>query len=442
MRHALPQTYSEERLKHQVESLQTEEDKACAIAKYAVKEAEFERSKRIRLTSDDFRTIRTIGRGAFGVVRVVEKADNGRIFAMKTMRKLDMIRAKQLAHVRSEKDFLSSVSSPWVVELFYSFQDANCLNLVMEYLPGGDMMSLLIKLDIFSEEMARFYMAEAVLAIDSVHEQGFIHRDIKPDNILLDADGHIKLTDFGLSTGFHETHDSDYYQSLFHGSTANMRKSRSGDRLAVRLSNSKIELSSRPADKTVENWKRNRRALAYSTVGTTDYVAPEVFGRSGYGKECDWWSLGAILYEMLIGYPPFMADTPAESYRKIINWRDTLVIPKDANISESAKNLIRRLLTDADQRLGLFGAHEIKSHPFFAGIDWNNIRTSQAPYIPELASPSDTTHFPNTDDLNVEVNLAVAGETNTMRQQKDLAFVGYTFRRFESLRSRTRSRIF
>lgn len=378
-------------------------------------------------------------------MKVVEKIDNGRIYAMKTMRKVDMIKSKQLAHVKSEKDFLSSVSSPWVVELFYSFQDANYLNLVMEYLPGGDLMSLLIKLDIFPESLARFYIAEIVLAIESVHAQGFVHRDIKPDNILIDADGHIKLTDFGLSTGFHETHDSDYYQRLFHGTS--LRKSRSGDRLmANATSKSKIDLSLVPAspESRLENWKKNRRALAYSTVGTTDYVAPEVFGRAGYGKECDWWSLGAILYEMLVGCPPFLSDTPAECCRKIINWRDALAIPRDASVSEPAKNLIRRLMTDADQRLGLFGAQEIKSHPFFTGVDWERLRETQAPYVPEISGPADTSQFPPSSELGhdlVERPVLPGSETNTLRQQKDLAFVGYTFRRFESLRSRTRSRI-
>lgn len=356
-----------------------------------------------------------------------------------------MIKNKHLAHVKSEKDFLSNVASPWVVELFYSFQDANSLNLVMEYQPGGDLMTLLIKLDIFPESLAKFYVAEIVLAIESVHNQGFVHRDIKPDNILIDADGHIKLTDFGLSTGFHETHDSDYYQRLFHGTS--LRKSRSGDRLMASpsKSGSKIDLSiSDTPEKRVEHWKKNRRALAYSTVGTTDYVAPEVFGRAGYGKECDWWSLGAILYEMIVGRPPFLSDTPSQCCRKIVNWRDTLVIPKEANISEPAKNLIRRLMTDADQRLGLFGAQEIKSHPFFAGIDWDRLRDTDAPYIPEISGPADTSQFPTPSELDSDFMkrpVMPGGETNSIRQQKDLAFVGYTFRRFESLRSRTRSRI-
>jgi len=356
---------------------------------------------------------------------------------MKTMRKTEMIRSNQLAHVRAEKDFLSSASSPWVVELFYSFQDTHNLHLVMEYLAGGDLMSLLIKKDIFPEDMARFYLAECVLAIESVHQLGFVHRDVKPDNILIDREGHLKLTDFGLATGFHELHDSEYYQTLLGKST--VKKSRSGERLAMSQSASKIDLSPQSSsDKTAEHWKRNRRALAYSTVGTTDYVAPEVFAHKGYGKECDWWSLGAIFYEMLVGFPPFMSDTPSECMHKIVNWRETFMFPKDSLVSEPAKNLIRRLLTDADQRLGLFGAHEIKAHPFFTGIDWESLRSRKAPFVPQLCSPQDTSNFPPASELldpHERLN-AFGNETNTVKQQKDLAFVGYTFRRFESLRSR------
>ena len=195
-----------------------------------------------------------------------------------------MLKHEQLAHVRSERDVLAESESPWVVNLICSFQDSENLYLLMEFLPGGDLMTLLIDRDIFPEEMTRFYVAEIVLAIESVHRLGFAHRDIKPDNILLDARGHVKLTDFGLSTGFNATHEAVYYQKMF--------------KYPVTFTKHHVALKSNQDQddktKTYEgNSRKSRRLLAYSTVGTPDYIAPEVFYKKGYGRECDWWSLGA-----------------------------------------------------------------------------------------------------------------------------------------------------
>lgn len=410
------------------------------------KEADYLRARRIRIGASDFRTLQVIGRGAFGTVKLVQKVDNGKLYAMKMMRKADMIKHDQLAHIRSERDLLAESESPWVVQLYYSFQDAHYLYLIMEYLPGGDMMSLLIKYDIFSEEMARFYVAECVLAIESVHQLGFIHRDIKPDNILFDTRGHVKLTDFGLSTGFHRTHDSAYYQRLLKG-PGRRPKSPARDDSTSGSSNDRRsthhpthQQRAPPINLTmdrgsgVDTWRKNRRALAYSTVGTPDYIAPEVFLNRGYGKECDWWSLGAIMFEMLVGYPPFCSESHSETYHKILRWRESLLFPSDVFISPAAENLIRRLLCDAEHRLGRFGAEELKAHPFFAGIDWATIRECPAPFVPRLRSMADTSHFPVEEVQSALQDLPlVPPESGTLTRQKDLAFVGYTFRRFETL---------
>jgi serine/threonine-protein kinase LATS1/2 len=159
-----------------------------------------------------FVKIKPIGVGAFGEVTLVRKIDTKHLYAMKTLRKADVLKRNQVAHVKAERDILAEADNEWVVKLYYSFQDSDILYFVMDYIPGGDLMSLLIKLGIFEEHLARFYIAELTCAVESVHKMGFIHRDIKPDNILIDKEGHIKLTDFGLCTGFRWTHNSKYYQ--------------------------------------------------------------------------------------------------------------------------------------------------------------------------------------------------------------------------------------
>ncbi|KAI9104523.1 serine/threonine protein kinase [Phlyctochytrium arcticum] len=399
------------------------------------RESEFLRLRRVRLGVNDFVTVKVIGKGAFGEVRLVQKADTGKIYAMKTLRKSEMVKKDQLAHVKAERDVLAeSVNTSWVVQLYYSFQDPQYLYLIMEFLPGGDLMTMLIKYDTFSEDVTRFYMAECVSAIDAVHALGYVHRDIKPDNLLIDKDGHVKLSDFGLSTGFHKTHDSTYYQRLLD----NTNPASKIDHIGTQKN---IDLTFSRRDK-LATWKRNRRALAYSTVGTPDYIAPEVFSQRGYGKECDWWSLGAIMFECLVGYPPFCSENPHETYRKIINWRDHLYVPDDVHLSREAEDLIRCLLCDADQRLT---AAHIRAHPFFRGVDWTNIRRTRAPFIPQLKSITDTSYFPTEDLAGVPQQVgasAAAGQaldnmmtgTADFGPGKDLAFVGYTFKRWETIR--------
>lgn len=351
------------------------------------RESGFLRLRRTRLGLDDFRTVKVIGKGAFGEVRVVQKVDTGKIYAMKTLKKAEMFKKDQLAHVRAERDVLAESNSPWVVQLYYSFQDSLFLYLLMEFLPGGDLMTMLIKYDTFSEDVTRFYMAECVLALEGIHKLGFIHRDIKPDNILIDAKGHIKLSDFGLSTGFHKQHDSAYYQRLFENS--NQTQQQSG-RNSVAVNSIVLTLSSKDQ---IATWKANRRKLAYSTVGTPDYIAPEIFLQQGYGQECDWWSLGAIMFECLCGYPPFCSDDAHQTYKKILGLEWTF--PDDVHLSHEAIDLIKRLLCPAQHRLGLNGgAKEIREHSFFHGVDFNSIRSIEAPFVPTLKSITDTSYFP------------------------------------------------
>lgn len=189
------------------------EDAQCQMRRMLhQKESNYIRLKRAKMEKSLFQKIKTLGIGAFGEVTLVRKKDVGHLYAMKTLRKSDVLKRNQVAHVKAERDILAEADNEWVVKLYYSFQDRDNLYFVMDYVPGGDLMGLLIKKGIFEEPLAIHYIGELVLAIESVHKMGFIHRDIKPDNILIDRDGHIKLTDFGLCTGFRWTHNSKYYQ--------------------------------------------------------------------------------------------------------------------------------------------------------------------------------------------------------------------------------------
>ena len=192
----------------------SDEKREEKLRNHAAKETEFLRLKRSRLGAEDFEALKVIGKGAFGEVRLVQKVDTGHIYAMKVLRKSDMVEKEQIAHVRAERDILVEADHQWVVKMFFSFQDPLNLYLVMEFLPGGDLMTLLMKEDTLSEEVAQFYIAETVIAVDYIHSLGFIHRDIKPDNLLLDSRGHIKLSDFGLCTGLKKSHRTEYYRDL------------------------------------------------------------------------------------------------------------------------------------------------------------------------------------------------------------------------------------
>jgi serine/threonine kinase 38 len=343
----------------------SEEESQKIKKEYLNKEIENLRIKRQKISIRDYDPITIIGKGAFGEVRVCKHKETGEISAIKKMKKDEMHKKNQILHVRAERTVLSEAQNPWIVELKASFQDDIHLYLVMDFLAGGDLMSLLMAKDILPEEEAKFYAAELVLAIESVHNLKCIHRDLKPDNVLIDKTGHIKLSDFGLSKQF----ENDLYENA-QPTPPPEDPEESSFMKSIREAN------------LAKNKKR--RLFAYSTVGTPDYIAPEMFTRKGYGPEVDWWSLGIILYEMLIGYPPFFSDSPTETCKKIVNWKQHLVIPPDAKISKDAIDLIKKLIADVEIRLGYNGADEIKRHPFFKNINWDKIREIKPNYIPDV----------------------------------------------------------
>ena len=344
---------------------------------------------REKQTIRDYESIAIIGRGAFGEVHVCRHKTTGEIVAIKKIKKEVLFTKNQVIHVRNEQLFMSKVRSPWIVELKASFQDDEYLYLVMEYLPGGDLMNLIIKKDILTEDEARFYIAELILSIESIHKLECIHRDIKPDNILIDKNGHIKLSDFGLAK---------ISEKLFEKNNNNLSECQNG--------------------KNIYRHEKN-----YSCVGTAYYVAPEVLIKKGYGPEVDWWSVGVIFFEMLVGYAPFCSKETSEVCYKILNWKKYLKIPSKIKISREAEDLISKLINNPKKRLGLNGAEEIKSHPFFKGLDWDNILNSKAPFIPELKNDYDTHYFDSYD-----IKEPFYPSIKKKKKRKDVEYLGYTYK--------------
>lgn len=347
--------------------------------------------RRKRVSIKDFKILSPIGAGAFGIIRLAECRHTGNVYALKQMRK-SIIRTKnQLERIYNERALLAQNASDFVVKLFYTFQDDKHLYQVMEYLPGGDLMSYLIKYDKFSEEDTKFYMAQLVHAVDLVHQLGFVHRDVKPDNIVLDSEGHLKLLDFGLCKFSPMIEDKDKANGEYQTIKGNIRCANSNIESNKEIS----KVTDIPFDTKNENEGKNQefngssnllkepgsdqnkdvnislkhldRKTIHSTVGTPQYMAPEIFLRQGYTHLVDWWSVGILMYECLYGGVPFNDDThnPIKVAIKVMQWEKLLLLPHPCRkISPEALDLLKNLLCHPSKR---FDGEQIKKHPFFNG---------------------------------------------------------------------------
>jgi len=294
-----------------------------------------------RPTVDDFEMVRVLGKGSFGKVMLCKKIDTGMLYAIKVLKKQHVVKRKQVAHTKTERSVLGLVDHPFVVKLHYAFQTGDKLHFVLDFCSGGELFFHLGRAGRFTEKLGMFYSAEIALALGHLHTKGVVYRDLKPENILLDAEGHIKLADFGLS--------------------------KEGINSGIRGT--------------------------HSFCGTPEYLAPEVLNRTGHGTSVDWWSLGALLYEMLTGLPPWYSNDRQKMFASIRG--SALRFPD--HVSHLAKNILVCLLErDVTKRLGSTrDIDEVKGHPFFIPIDWEMLfqRKVKAPFIPLLKNQTDTTNF-------------------------------------------------
>ncbi|XP_058238687.1 citron rho-interacting kinase isoform X1 [Hemibagrus wyckioides] len=338
--------------------------------------------QQLQPSKKDFEVRAVVGRGRFAEVQVVKEKATGDVYAMKVMDKDTLRTQDNVAFYEEERAILALGTSPWIPQLQHAFQDQDNVYLVMEYLPGGDLMALLNRYeDQFDESMAQFYLAELVQAIHTVHQMGYVHRDIKPENVLIDRTGHIKLADFGSA-------------------------------------------SKLTADKSVRFCKL--------PVGTQDFLAPEVLSalnggsHASYGPECDWWSLGVIAYEMIYMKSPFTDGTSAKTINNIMNFQRYLKFPEDPKASSQFVDLVQSLLCVARERLGYEG---LRSHPFFSTVDWSSLRHAVPPFVPSLRAEDDTSNFEEPERAPRRAHAAQREPPRLGFQGQDLPFLGWFFSR-------------
>ncbi|KAF9364772.1 hypothetical protein BGX34_000442 [Mortierella sp. NVP85] len=330
-----------------------------------------------KITLEDFQLIKVLGRGCMGKVMLVREHKSKKLFAMKAISKEWVILQREIEHTKSERNILANVakiSHPFLIKLRHSFQNNAQLFMVLDYYPGGDIATQLAKWHRFEPERCLFYAAEIVLGIEELHRQGIVYRDLKPENILLALDGHIVLTDFGLSKQF-------------------------------------------PAFSGLAEEKTN------TFCGTAEYLAPEILLAAEYSYPVDWWSLGTLLYEMLCGITPFWAEHHAQMYQRVLE--DELEFPPDMD-QDAAEFITGLLERNPDDRLGSRSTEDVKSHAYFASINWDIAlqRKLPCPYVPELVSEEDLSNF---DDAYLTMTPRFTPGNHTLSNSIQNCFQGYSY---------------
>ncbi|XP_042194570.1 ribosomal protein S6 kinase beta-1 [Callorhinchus milii] len=329
-----------------------------------------------KIRPECFELLRVLGKGGYGKVFQVRKvagAYTGKVFAMKVLKKAMIVRnAKDTAHTKAERSILEDVKHPFIVDLMYAFQTGGKLYLILEYLSGGELFMQLEREGIFMEDTACFYLAEISMALGHLHQKGIIYRDLKPENIMLNHQGHVKLTDFGLCK-----------ESIHDG------------------------------------------AVTHTFCGTIEYMAPEILMRSGHNRAVDWWSLGALMYDMLTGAPPFTGENRKKTIDKILKCK--LNLPP--YLTQEARDLLKKLLKrNASARLGAGpgDAADVQAHPFFRHTNWEDLlaRKVEPPFKPFLQSDDDVSQFDSKFTRQTPVD---SPDDSTLSESANQVFVGFTY---------------
>ena len=315
------------------------------------KDKDKSKKKKLKVKIKDFEKLNTVGLGSYGRVCLCKKKKSGKVYVMKILKKNDIIKQKQVDHVYSEYTILSMLKHPFIVQLIgVNFEDPKYIYFILEYIQGGELFTLLRSKVTFPVPQAKFYIAHIITVFEYLHSKNIVYRDLKPENILINKNGYLKLTDFGFAKQL----DSE-------------------------------------------------KAKTYTLCGTPEYLAPEIILNKGHGKAVDWWTLGILLFEMLVGIDPFSDDEPMKTYQKILKGK--INFPKEIN--KDAKSLIKHLLVqDTTKRYGCLknGVKDILNHRFFDGFDWKNFvyLSMEAPYIPQIKNDEDTSNFEKYPESDLE----------------------------------------